>query len=209
MTMGGYPGSTGLETVDCRLTDPYLDPPGMWDEYYPEQSARMPDTFWCDPAIEHEPLVDVLPALINGYVTFGSLNNFCKVNEELLGQWAKVLHGVRDSRLIVLAEGDPRRKVTDVLAALGIDRSRVECVGMQKRLAYLATYNRIDIGLDTWPFNGHSTSFDSFWMGVPVITWVGSTVVGRGGKPVTQSGARKIDRANCGSVRGDSNRIGP
>jgi predicted O-linked N-acetylglucosamine transferase (SPINDLY family) len=104
------------------------------------------------------------------------------MNDELLVQWAKILNGVKNSHLIVLAPaGDPRKKVLDVLAAEGIESRRIECLGMQKRPDYLATYNRIDIGLDTWPYGGHSTSFDSFWMGVPVVTWVGHTVVGRAG----------------------------
>jgi predicted O-linked N-acetylglucosamine transferase (SPINDLY family) len=182
ITLGGYPGSTGLETMDYRLTDPHLDPPDVPDELYSEKSVRMPDTFWCDPAVETEPAVGALPAYSNGYVTFGSLNNFCKMNEELLVQWAKILNGVKNSHLIVLAPaGDPRKKVLDVLAAVGIESNRIECLGMQKRPDYLATYNRIDIGLDTWPYGGHSTSFDSFWMGVPLVTWVGQTVVGRAG----------------------------
>jgi protein O-GlcNAc transferase len=182
ITMAGYPGSTGLETIDARLTDPYLDPPGVGDEHYSEKSIRMPDTFWCDPAIETEPAVGPLPAYANGYVTFGSLNNFCKVNDLLLARWATVLNGVKNSRLILLAPaGDPSKKVLDLLLAEGIDSSRIECLGMHRRPEYLDIYNRIDIGLDTWPYGGHSTSFDSFWMGVPVVTWVGHTVVGRAG----------------------------
>jgi predicted O-linked N-acetylglucosamine transferase (SPINDLY family) len=182
VTLGGYPGSTGLEAMDYRLTDPYLDPPGVGDDCYCEKSVRMPETFWCDPAIETEPAVGPLPAQANGFVTFGSLNNFCKMNDPLLLQWARILNGVKNSRLIVLAPaGDPRSKVLDVLGAAGIDPDRVECLGMQKRPDYLATYNRMDIGLDPWPYGGHSTSFDSFWMGVPVVTWVGETVVGRAG----------------------------
>lgn len=182
MTLAGYPGSTGLETIDCRLTDPYLDPPGASDEFYSEKSERMPDTFWCHEEMEREPAVNPLPALSNGYVTFGSLNNFCKVNEMLLSQWAGVLNGLSDSRLLLLAPaGEPRQRVQRFLGERGIHPGRVEFVGMQSRLDYLATYNRIDIGLDTWPYNGHSTSVDSFWMGVPVVTWVGPTVVGRAG----------------------------
>src|SRR5262245_12323822 len=74
-----YPGTTGLSTIDYRLSDPYLDPPGLDEAYYSEETIRLPETFWCyDPLIE--PAINPLPAIQNGYVTFGSLNNFSKLN---------------------------------------------------------------------------------------------------------------------------------
>ena len=98
-----YPGTTGLTAIDYRLTDPYLDPPGLDDAYYSEESIRLPDCFWCYDPLTGEPAVNVLPALERGYVTFGCLNNFCKVNAGVLKLWAAVLRLVDHSRLIVLA----------------------------------------------------------------------------------------------------------
>jgi predicted O-linked N-acetylglucosamine transferase (SPINDLY family) len=181
-TFAGYPGSTGLDTIDYRLTDPYLDPPGLNDPFYSETSLRLPGSFWCYDPLVAELAINALPAQSQGYVTFGCLNNFCKVNEQVLQLWAQVLKTVSNSRLLLMApEGSSRQRVLDRLGKEGIDAQSVEFVAKQSRLEYLHTYNRIDIGLDTFPYNGHTTSLDSYWMGVPVITMVGRTVVGRAG----------------------------
>jgi protein O-GlcNAc transferase len=177
-----YPGTTGLSAMDYRLTDPYLDPPGDGDLNFSEQSIRLPYSFWCYDPLTDQPDVNALPALSNGPITFGCLNNFCKVTEPTLQMWSRAMLAVPDSRLILLAApGRHRQRVLDRLAELGIDAARVEFVGYQKRAEYLKVYHRIDIGLDTVPYNGHTTSLDSFWMGVPVVTRIGRTVVGRAG----------------------------
>jgi predicted O-linked N-acetylglucosamine transferase (SPINDLY family) len=173
-----YPGTTGLETIDYRLTDPHLDPPGTRDELYSEKSIRLPHTFWCYNPHSDEPVHD-LPALREGRITFGCLNNFCKVNDEVLAIWSRVLADTPDSRLILLSPaGDHRRSVIEKLA---IDPSRIELVEHQPRDRYLQIYHRIDIALDTIPYNGHTTTLDALWMGVPVVTLVGETIVGRAG----------------------------
>jgi protein O-GlcNAc transferase len=177
-----YPGSTGLETMDYRITDPFLDPPGREAAACSETSVRLPETFWCYDPLTTEPSVNPLPAGERGYVTFGSLNNPSKLNEPVLRVWAQVLRAVRDSRLLLLAhEGSCRRHALDLLGAEGIAPGRVEFVGYQRRPDYLKLYHHIDVGLDTFPYNGHTTSFDSFWMGVPVITLAGQAPVGRAG----------------------------
>jgi predicted O-linked N-acetylglucosamine transferase (SPINDLY family) len=177
-----YPGTTGQTAIDYRLTDPQLDPPGCHDEYYAEQSIRLPETFWCYDPLTSEPQVNSLPALENGYITFGSLNNFCKINDGVLKLWARVLRAVDRSRLLILApEGSGRDRVRTLLEAEGIHPDRVAFVPHQPMVKYLATYNQIDIGLDTLPYNGHTTSLDAFWMGVPIVTLIGETVVGRAG----------------------------
>ena len=171
--------------MDYRLTDPYLDPPGLIDANYVEKSIRLPDSFWCyDPVAMKVDSVAVAPlaALANGFVTFGCLNNYCKVNAGVLRLWARVLRAVDRSRLILLAPpGTPRNRAIDLLREEGIEADRVLFVGRQRREHYLETYHRIDIGLDTFPYNGHTTSMDSMWMGVPVVTLVGRTAVGRAG----------------------------
>ncbi len=182
VTFAGYPGTTGLRTIDYRITDPYLDPPGLYDGCYSEESIRLPDSFWCYDPLDSQPPVNALPAAENGYITFGCLNNFCKVNPLVLKIWARVLKVVDRSRLTVLAgEGTHRRHALDLLAEEGVGRDRVTFVAHQPRPEYLKYYHGIDIGLDTVPYNGHTTSLDSFWMGVPVVTLTGPTVVGRAG----------------------------
>jgi predicted O-linked N-acetylglucosamine transferase (SPINDLY family) len=177
-----YPGTTGLTTIDYRLTDPLLDPPGMFDRHYSEQSFRLPDAFWCYDPLTSEPAVNRLPALTNDHITFGSLNNFCKINDPVLKLWARVLTATPGARLMLLAgAGSHRQDALRVLEEEGIAADRVTFVSPQLRSKYLKLYHLIDIGLDPFPANGHTTSLDSFWMGVPVITMVGQTAVGRGG----------------------------
>jgi predicted O-linked N-acetylglucosamine transferase (SPINDLY family) len=182
VTFAGYPGSTGLRTIDYRLTDPYLDPPGMFDAFYSEASYRLPHSFWCYDPQATEPSVNSLPANKNGHVTFGCLNNFCKINVPTLKVWARVLRAVHGSRLLLLThEGSHCQRTRDRLAQEGIAPNRITFAANRPRHQYLELYHQIDVGLDTSPYNGHTTSLDSFWMGIPVVTLVGPTVVGRAG----------------------------
>lgn len=182
-----YPGTTGQSAIDFRLTDPWLDPPEFDDARYTEKSIRLPSTFWCyDPGAlapgAQAPQVSALPAIAAGRITFGCLNNFCKVSDLSLRLWAQILRAVPDSRLLLLAApGAHRARVAALMGSLGIAAQRIEFVPYQARAAYLETYQRIDLCLDTLPYNGHTTSLDAFWMGVPVVTRVGETVVGRAG----------------------------
>jgi predicted O-linked N-acetylglucosamine transferase (SPINDLY family) len=176
------PGTTGLETMDYRLTDPYVDPPGLNDASYSERSIRLPATFWCYDPLSDEPAVNESPCARNGFVTFGNLNHYSKVNDAVLELWGKVLKLIDDSHLIVLAsKGYQRQRVLERLGHAGIHPARIEFVGRQSRYEYLCAHHRIDVTLDPFPYNGHTTSLDSMWMGVPVVTLVGSTAVGRVG----------------------------
>jgi protein O-GlcNAc transferase len=176
-----YPGTTGLSTIDYRVTDPYLDPPETDVDAYAERPLPLPDTFWCYDPLTHES-VGPLPLEQRGHLAFGSLNNVLKVSEASIALWAEVLQRVQHSTITLLAPvGDARDRTLGLFGARGIDRGRVRFVEYQSRQLYLATYRSIDIGLDTVPYNGHTTSLDALWMGVPVITLVGSTVVGRAG----------------------------
>lgn len=181
VTWLAYPGTTGAECIDFRLSDPHLDPPGT-DELYSEHTARLPETFWCyAPAVDGLP-VSNLPAKERGHVTFGCLNNFCKTNEATFALWARVLRALPTSHLLLLAPpGSARKRTCTFFEREGVSPERIEFVDGQSRTNYLATYSRIDVVLDTVPYNGHTTSLDALWMGVPVVTLVGSTVVGRAG----------------------------
>jgi protein O-GlcNAc transferase len=182
VTFAGYPGSTGVETIDYRLTDPHLDPPESGNHFYSEKSLPLPDTFWCYDPLGLELDVSPLPAKSNGYVTFGCLNNFCKCNNQVLQLWARVLNHVDRSRMIILCpEGSHRTRVLQSLQRESVSSDRIELVAARPREKYLELYHRIDVGLDTFPYNGHTTSLDSLWMGVPVVTLAGNTVVGRAG----------------------------
>ncbi len=182
ITWLGYPGSTGVETIDYRLTDPHLDPPGANDPYYTEKSLYLPETFWCYDPMETVLALNDLPALENGYVTFGCLNNFCKINSQTLRLWAKVMCEVKNSRLILLSPlGSIRQWVVDELNSHGIATSRIQFEFKRPRRNYLELYHQIDLVLDTFVYNGHTTSLDGLWMGVPMVTRFGWPAVSRAG----------------------------
>jgi predicted O-linked N-acetylglucosamine transferase (SPINDLY family) len=176
-----YPGTTGIDAMDYRLTDPRLDPPGS-EQQYSERSVSLPDTFWCYQPLADETPVNELPALRRGHVTFGCLNNPGKLSDATIHLWCAVLSAVPDARLLVMTpEGRYAARLLGRFAAHGVDPARVSVVPFRPRAEYLLSYHDIDIGLDTFPYNGHTTSLDSLWMGVPVVTRVGRTCVGRGG----------------------------
>ncbi len=176
-----YPGTTGIGAMDYRLSDPRLDPDGF-DAHYSECTLRLPDSFWCYDPLADRPEVNELPAIERGFLTLGCLNNPCKLTDHTLRLWAGVMRALPDARLLTLAPpGRHREHLSQRLDAHGIAAERVEFLPFQPRGEYLRAYHDIDLGLDTFPYNGHTTSLDSLWMGVPVVTRVGRTSVGRGG----------------------------
>ena len=188
VTFAGYPGTTGMSAIDYRLTDPFLDPlppSGVIDPadaIYSEKSVRLPHSFWCYGVFGNEPTVNALPALSGSPFMFGCLNAGLKVGDHVLRLWAKVLRQVPDSHLLLMGLDESyRERIRTVFRQQEIDPDRMEFVGRQPRFEYLKTYNRIDLGLDTFPYNAHTTGLDALWMGVPTITLFGNTVVSRAG----------------------------
>jgi len=159
-----YPGTTGLDAIDYRITDPYLDPPDVDSgANHTEQPIRLPETFWCYAPLTDEPKVGPLPAHEGGRITFGSLNNFNRTNAEVFALWSSVLRAVDGSRMILFAwPGEARRRARDAFERGGIDPDRLEFVGFQPRGDYLRVYHRIDVCLDTVPHSGGTTSLDAF-----------------------------------------------
>jgi protein O-GlcNAc transferase len=154
-----------------------LDPPGETDHFYTEQSIRL-ETFWCFGPPSNHLTVGPLPADKNGYVTFGCLNNFTKVTDAVLEVWREILAAVPNSRLLLKP---PKGKIPDrVREKLGADPARLIGLPHESRLKYFKNYHRIDLALDPFPYTGHTTTLDGLWMGVPVVTLPGPTVVSRG-----------------------------
>lgn len=181
----GYPNTTGLRTIDYRLTDAIADPPGMTESHHAETLMRLPNTFLC----YRPPDAGIAPRATrpaNDPVTFGSFNNFAKVSGETIALWSGVLRAVEPSRLLIKAEclGDEptRGAVRDRFSAHSIDPRRIELLGREPNFQrHLETYRRVDIGLDTFPYHGTTTSCEAMWMGVPVITLGGHAHVSRVG----------------------------
>jgi predicted O-linked N-acetylglucosamine transferase (SPINDLY family) len=187
----GYCSSTGLETMDYRLSDPYLDPSDSDVEgksstlsRYSERTIHLPEIYWCYNARGPTPEPSPPPASAKGYVTFGCLNNFAKVSPAL-DLWAEILQCVPRSRLIVHSHPGPHLEaVRERFAGKGVSPDRLEFPGQQPWPQYVQSYDRIDIALDPFPWGGGVTTCDVLWMGVPVVSLVGRTAVGRGGASI-------------------------
>jgi predicted O-linked N-acetylglucosamine transferase (SPINDLY family) len=184
-TMLGMPATTGLATMDYRITDSYLDPPGTGDEAYTEESIRLPHCYWCFQPPEAALPVSELSARSRGFITFGCLNHFAKVSPGALTVWCSILHALPTARLVIQSpEGAHRDAVHALFRKDGIASDRVEFVAHVPRTEYFRRYQGLDLCLDPFPYNGHTSTLDSLWMGVPVITLAGSTAVGRGGMSI-------------------------
>jgi predicted O-linked N-acetylglucosamine transferase (SPINDLY family) len=174
-----YPGGTGLDAMDYRITDRFMDPEGQDATFYAEESICLPDCWCC-----YDPLSDI-PAVApraEGPICFGSINNPCKVNEPLLRLWSQVLHSTADSRLLLQTISTlQEEQIRGFLAGRGISTDHLEFVPRYPRTDYLQLYDRVDICLDPLPYNGITTTCDALWMGVPVVTLTGKTAAGRAG----------------------------
>jgi predicted O-linked N-acetylglucosamine transferase (SPINDLY family) len=184
LTWLGYPGTTGLTTVDYRISDPYLDPPGSELGAYSETTLSLPRSFWCYDALAPDTAVAPLPAFSHGFVTFGALNSPRKLHAGVLALFARVLRALPDARLLLHVEPHGQKTALETFAAAGVERDRVEFTPRVTRAEYLALHHRIDIGLDTFPFAGGTTTLDAAWMGVPVVTLTGPRTVQRAGHSI-------------------------
>lgn len=179
----GYPNTTGLATVDYRITDALADPPGQ-EAFYVEKLLRLPGCFLCYRPPLDSPDVGPLALDQNGYVTFGSFNNLAKLQPGVIDCWAELLGRLPASRLLVknpsLRDPQTRHRLGEDFAARGIGPERVEFIGSTPTTReHLAVYRRVDIALDTFPYNGTTTTCEALWMGVPVVTLAGANHAGR------------------------------
>jgi predicted O-linked N-acetylglucosamine transferase (SPINDLY family) len=177
-----YCGTTGSDAIDYRLTDRFLDLPEWGDEYSSEKPIRLPNCFWCYAAPAQVASVAPLPARQNGHVTFGCLNDFAKVTPEAIRAWCALLRDVPESRLVLhCKQGSHRQSIFDLLARQNVHPERLDLVSFMPIEKYFEQYNQIDIGLDSFPYAGGTTTCDAMWMGVPVVSLAGETGVARGG----------------------------
>ncbi len=186
VTYLGYPDTTGLETMDYRLTDPWADPEGMTDHLHTEKLVRLPRGFLCYRPPSGCPSVQPPPCLDRGHVTFGSFNNRSKINDKVVDTWTTILERSPHSRMLIkcqaLADGETRDVLARMFMDRGIGEDRVRLVGkIPSVLEHLAFYGEVDIALDTFPYHGTTTTCEALWMGVPVITLVGDAHVSRVG----------------------------
>jgi predicted O-linked N-acetylglucosamine transferase (SPINDLY family) len=178
ITYLGYPDTTGLDTVDFRISDPWTE--SAEGTRYSEALLEMPESFLCFGAFEEIPTLARSPAAATGVVTFGSFNNIRKLNPQTIAAWSAVLQEVPGSRFVIKSrraqEPVTQRHLLEQFARCGIAPERIELLApTAARDDHLAAYNQIDIVLDTFPYHGTTTTCEALWMGVPVVTLAGHT----------------------------------
>ncbi|XP_068663278.1 probable UDP-N-acetylglucosamine--peptide N-acetylglucosaminyltransferase SPINDLY [Aristolochia californica] len=173
----GYPNTTGLPTIDYRITDSLADPPDT-RQMHVEELVRLPKCFLCYmPSPEAGP-VSPTPAISNGFITFGSFNNLAKITPKVLQVWAKILCAVPNSRLVVKCKpfccDNVRQRLLSTLEQLGLEPLRVDLLPLiLLNHDHMQAYSLMDISLDTFPYAGTTTTCESLYMGVPCVTMAG------------------------------------
>jgi len=179
----GYPASTGLETMDYRITDGVTDPPVPADEWHCERLLRLPDLQWCFRPYGTLAPPGPLPAREAGFVTFGGFNNLTKASDTLLACWVQILLQLANSRLRLTRVRSAQRaaEIVALFERSGVAPERIECVSYANDPPYGKQFAGVDIALDNYPYNGVTTSCESLYFGVPVVSLYGRNGVSRSG----------------------------
>jgi predicted O-linked N-acetylglucosamine transferase (SPINDLY family) len=181
VTAWGYATGTGLDAIDAYFSDPVLVPPHE-ERFYAERVVHLPNVLCYTPPPTLPPIVS-LPAARQGHITFGSFNRVVKITPAVLEVWARVLHAVPGSRLILKPslQDTPatRERLVGPLVRLGIDPGRVDILGTSPHHEHLASFGHIDIQLDPFPHSGGVSTLDGLLMGIPCVTLLGERVSGR------------------------------
>ncbi len=183
VTWLGYGMTTGMPQMDYLLSDDWVDPPGPADDWCTEEIYRLPSGFMCYTPPKGCPLPERAP---DQPLTFGSFNNLSKINDDVIALWARVLAVVPGSRLLLKSRqlADPliEERLRGAFAKAGIAGERLEFIGRTaSREEHFALYGRVDVALDTFPYNGATTTCEALWMGRPVVSLAGDRHVGRVG----------------------------
>ena len=183
ITYLGYPYTTGLTAIDYKITDRYIDVDHLNHHLNSETPLKMPASLYCYQPYEETPPVNDLPVLKTGILTFSSFNHYTKLNPFLLRLWADILHQIPHSRLLLktnsFKDEATRKRFEETLLEWGIGPHRWFWEEVTPPPLYLKSYHQVDIALDSYPFNGGTTTCEALWMGVPVITLVGERQVSR------------------------------
>jgi predicted O-linked N-acetylglucosamine transferase (SPINDLY family) len=179
VTYLGYPDTTGLRSIDYRLTDHFVDPPALTEKLYTETLERLPGSF----AVYRPPAaagaVGPLPAMDKGFVTFANFNGLAKMSAGATETWGKILASIANSRMVIAATGLQSERVqaeiVAVFARQGVDADRLTLLPQQPMSRYFGLHNEVDISLDSFPVQGHTVTCHSLWMGVPVVCVAGNT----------------------------------
>lgn len=184
----GYCNTTGLKNMDYIISDPNLINPSE-EKFYAEKVKYLPEIWNCHAGFDFERKENPPPFLKNNYITFGSFNNPAKINENVVNCWSKILKNVKNSRLIIKFSNDKQKftRIRKLMEEKGILNSVIFHKPLEDKKDHLNLYKQIDIALDTFPYNGVTTSFEAIWMGVPVITMAGYNFNSRCGESINKN----------------------
>ena len=190
ITWLGYPNTTGLKQMDWRITDARADPPGA-EAHHTERLLRLPEVFLCYEPPPEAPEIADPPSLSGAPLSFGVFNNFPKVTDPMLALWARILERTPGSRLLIKTASLRDPGVIELarsrMRRAGLDLDRVELAGFTPgRREHLAAVASVDVALDTFPYHGTTTTCESLWMGVPVVTLAGDRHAARVGVSLLQ-----------------------
>ncbi|HMA65244.1 MAG TPA: tetratricopeptide repeat protein, partial [Chitinispirillaceae bacterium] len=177
----GYPCTTGLQSMDYRISDSFTED-SKSVSYYTENVLKLDYPFCVFPVPEQSPEIEPLPALTNGYITFGSTHTTSRLNKKVICLWADILHAVKNAQLLIFRTtlcGSVIERISEWFEESNIQLSRIQFVNNVPDSGHLSVYNNIDCLLDTFPWSGHTTACEALWMGVPVITLYGDRHAGR------------------------------
>ncbi|HET6783364.1 MAG TPA: tetratricopeptide repeat protein, partial [Pseudoxanthomonas sp.] len=189
MTWLGYPNTTGVSTIDYRISDAIADPPGIGDSWNSEKLIRLPDCFHCYRPEQDVSFDPAPPSVRNGFVTFGSFNVLPKLSPSCYSAWARIINATPNSRLLVknrfLRDATAHRLFLERFDAHGLGAERIIVAPDQRNWSdHMQRYREIDIALDPFPYNGTTTTCEALWMGVPVVTFAGDRHAARVGASV-------------------------
>ncbi len=183
VSLFGYPATTGLKAIDFRISDCLADPRGDAEAISVEKIVRLPEVgrLYVPPAAA--PLPSALPVASQETITFGCLSRPGKLSDLCLETWAKILHSLSHSRLVLQAgrSMETARHLTNRLMQLGVDPDRITLLFTLPEQDYFQAYQSIDLALDPFPFNAWTTTCDALWMGVPVVSMAGNDCRSRQG----------------------------
>lgn len=183
----GYPDTTGLTAMDYIVGDARMFP-AEEAALYMETPWRLPETSLCFTPPDLPVNVGSLPAMRNDFVTFGCLNKWEKITEAVIDTWATILHAVPGSRLLLQSEPYGEAAIASIVrdrfADKGIEAERLALIGKLTWREHMETYNRVDIALDPFPYNGTTTSVEGLWMGVPLLALKGDRLVAHMGESI-------------------------
>lgn len=186
----GYFATTGVEQIDYLIGDPNVCPPGEMG-HFTETVWHLPETYLCFTPPEIEVPVSPLPAQQNGYITFGCFNNIGKYTDAVITLWSTILKCVPNSRLLLkskqLGDALAHKQLHSRFALHGIAGNQLMLEGPSPRKDYLAAHNRIDVALDPFPYPGGTTSVEALWMGVPVLTLSGNSMLSHAGENIMRN----------------------